>query len=153
MVRGPADYDLLTVERDEEGNLKEFRQSEGYYYDEGGLRYNKHHEFPIAWRDPSEWKEQADTTKLFNHPDYGPIDAVYIRSIPSMNTEWQKEWSRRQGGTGSSRGHQETDAPIVDGYTLHRDVPFKEIRYPYTDEDNRYHKHRHKNSYALDGRS
>ena len=147
-------FDVLTVTWDEKAQgMREIRQSDGYYYDEGGVRYNKHHAQPIAWRDPNEWKERPDTSKLYNHPDYGPIYATYIRSIPSMNAEWQKEWSRRQGGTGSSRGHQETDAPIVDGYTLHRDVPFKEIRYPYTDEDNRYHKHRNKNSEPLDGRS
>ena len=60
---------------------------------------------------------------------------------------------RKNARTKSSREIASPEGPAVDGYTLHRDVPFKEIRYPYTDEDNRYHKHRHKNSYALDGRS
>ena len=54
--------------------------------------------------------------------------------------------------------HQWDQKPVaygekMQGYTLHQDVPFKRIHYPYTDEDNRYHKHRNKNSKPLDGRS
>ena len=60
---------------------------------------------------------------------------------------------RIEAQTKSSREIASLEAQVVDGYTLHHDVPFKEIRYPYTDEDNCYHKHRHKNSFALDGRS
>ena len=154
-MRNPKpNFDVLTVMWDKEAQgMREIRQTDGYYYDEGGLRYNDSHEFLIAYRDPGSWKEKPDTTKLYNHPDYGPINATYIQSIPSMNTEWQQEWSWRQGGTGSSQDLGKNEAPLVDGYTLHTDVPFKAIRYPYTNKDNWYHKHRHKNSEPLDGRS
>ena len=79
------------------------------------------------------WENEADLREQFPEAFY------------KMDMALKEEKTRRLALTARS--------PLVDGYTLHRDVPFKEIRYPYTDEDNRYHKHRHKNSYALDGRS
>ena len=138
-------YDVLTVTWDEKAQgMREIRQSDGYYYDEGGQYYNRHQHRPIAYRDPKEWKVKPDMSREFNHPDLGWFYGF---------GQWDRSEERKNARTQSSREIASAEAPLVDGYTLHRDVPFKEIRYPYTDEDNRYHKHRNKNSYALDGRS
>ena len=138
-------YDVLSVTWDkEQGRMREIRQSDGYYYDEDGTYYNRRQEYPIAHRDISQWKVKPDAKYEFNHPDLGSFWGY---------GQWDRSEARKNAREKSSRALAKTEAPVVDGHTLHRDVPFKEIRYPYTDEDNRYHKHRHKNSYALDGRS
>ena len=138
-------YDVLSVTWDkEQGRMREIRQSDRYYYDEDSTYYNRWQEYPIAHCDISQWKVKPDAKYEFNHPDLGSFWGY---------GQWDRSEARKNAREKSSRALAKTEAPVVDGHTLHRDVPFKEIRYPYTDEDNRYHKHRHKNSYALDGRS
>lgn len=79
------------------------------------------------------WENEADLRKQFPEAFY------------KMDMALREEHSRFLVQRG--------DPPLAPGQTLHREVPFKQMYYPYTDEDNRYHKHRHKNSFALDGRS